>query len=196
MLNDGLKIWSRRKNDADGRPTTAITLEDAGGRRSEYFVMKITNHYTFTAPSERIWPLIYDPAVLAGLIPGCEKLEQVSPDEYRGQIQLRLPAVVGLYQTYVKLLEREEPDYCLFAGEVSGSPGTIKGTASFKLEALNEQETLMTYEGQAVISGPLGQLNSRFIEGIANTLIKQGLSKLNQQAHARPPTTPPSQPSS
>jgi 2-furoyl-CoA dehydrogenase large subunit len=139
--------------------------------------------------------LIYDPAALAGLIPGCEKLEQVSPDEYRGQIQLRLPAVVGLYQTHVKLLEREEPSYCLFAGEVSGSPGTIKGTASFRLQALNEHETLMAYEGQAVISGPLGQLNSRFIEGIANTLIKQGLDKLNQQAQVRQPTAPPPQPS-
>jgi hypothetical protein len=40
----------------------------------------------------------------------------------------------------------------------------------------------MTYEGQAVISGPLGQLDSRFMEGLANTLIKQGLAKLNQQA--------------
>ncbi|MCQ3972905.1 MAG: hypothetical protein DPW09_05575 [Anaerolineae bacterium] len=150
--------------------------------RSMVYLMKIANHYTFTVPRERIWPLIYDPAALAGLIPGCEKLEQVSPDEYRGQIQLRLPAVVGTYQTYVKLVEREEPNYCLFEGEVSGAPGSVKGTASFKLESISEAETLMTYEGQGVISGPLGQLNSRFIEGIANTLIKQGLHKLNQQA--------------
>ena len=153
--------------------------------------MKIASHYTFTAPRERIWPLIYDPVVLAGLVPGCERLEQVSPDEYRGQIQLRLPAVVGTYQTYVKLLERKEPGYCLFAGEVTGSPGTIKGTASFRLQALNEHETLMAYEGQAVISGPLGQLDSRFIEGIASTLIKQGLGKLNQQAQVQPLTTDP-----
>lgn len=150
--------------------------------------MKIANHYTFAAPRERIWSLIYDPAALADLIPGCEKLEQISPDEYRGQIQLRLPAVVGTYQTYVKLLEREEPSYCLFAGEVSGSPGAIKGTASFRLQALNEHASVIEYEGQAVISGPLGQLNSRFIEGIANTLIKQGLGKLNQQAQGRPQT--------
>jgi hypothetical protein len=169
---------------ADGRPLTAAMngRSAVGGRRSEYRIMKITNHYTLTAPRERIWPLIYDPAALIGLIPGCEKLEQVSPDEYQGQIQLRLPAVVGTYQTYVKLLKREEPSYCLFEGEVHGAPGSIKGTASFSLQAVNEQETLMTYEGQAVISGPLGQLNSRFIEGIANTLIKQGLAKLNQQA--------------
>jgi carbon monoxide dehydrogenase subunit G len=151
--------------------------------------MKIANHYTFNAPRNRVWPLIYDPTALVSLIPGCESLEQVSPDEYRGQIQLRLPAVVGTYETYVKVLERQEPGYCLLAGEVNGGPGSIKGIASFKLEAISEQETLIAYEGQGIISGPLGQLNSRFIESITNTLIKQGLARLNQQAQGRPLTT-------
>ena len=170
---------------------TAITMGRlaVGGQRSECLIMKIANQYTFTASRERVWPLIHDPSALASLIPGCESLEQVSPDEYRGQIQLRLPAVVGTYQTYVKVLEHQDPGYCLFAGEVNGGPGSIKGTASFKLEAIGEQETLMAYEGQGVISGPLGQLNSRFIEGIANTLIKQGLARLNRQAQSRPQTT-------
>ncbi len=144
--------------------------------------MKIANRYTFTAPRERIWSLIYDPAALVAFIPGCESLEQVSPDEYRGQIQLRLPAVVGVYQTYVKLIEREEPGYCRLAGEVTGSPGAVKGTASFRLHPVSEEACVIEYEGQAIISGPLGHLDSRFIEGIANTLIKQGLGKLNQQA--------------
>jgi carbon monoxide dehydrogenase subunit G len=151
--------------------------------------MKIANHYTFNAPRNRVWPLIYDPTALVSLIPGCESLEQVSPDEYRGQIQLRLPAVVGTYETYIKVLERQEPGYCLLAGEVNGGPGSIKGIASFKLEAISEQETLIAYEGQGIISGPLGQLNSRFIESITNTLIKQGLARLNQQAQGRPLTT-------
>jgi hypothetical protein len=144
--------------------------------------MKIASRYTFNAPQERIWPLIYDPAALVAFIPGCESLAQVSPDEYRGQIQLRLPAVVGTYQTYVKLIEREEPSYCRFAGEVSGSPGRVTGTASFRLAAIDALTCVIEYEGQAVISGPLGQLNARFIEGVVNTLIKQGLAKLNQQA--------------
>jgi hypothetical protein len=40
----------------------------------------------------------------------------------------------------------------------------------------------MDYEGQAIIAGPLAQLDSRFIEGVANALIKQGLTRLNKQA--------------
>jgi carbon monoxide dehydrogenase subunit G len=36
-----------------------------------------------SAPPERVWEVITDPAVLARTIPGCETLEQTGDDEYR-----------------------------------------------------------------------------------------------------------------
>ncbi len=147
--------------------------------------MKIANSYTFDAPRETIWPLIYDPVSLLGLIPGCEGLEQVSPDEYRGTIQVRLPGVAGIYTSYVKLLEQEEPRYCRFEGEVQGAAGIIKGSACFELIPLSGQ-TRMQYEGQGVITGPLAGLDSRFAEGVVKTFIQQGLTRLNKQVREQP----------
>jgi carbon monoxide dehydrogenase subunit G len=154
--------------------------------------MKIAGGYILDGVRECIWPLIYDPASLVTFIPGCEQLEQISPDEYRGQVRIRLPAVGGSYTTYVKLIERDEPNYCRFAGEVNGAAGSVSGTATFRLQAMGAR-TLLEYEGQALISGPLARLDSRFVEGVAQTLIKQGLSKLNQQVQlkrAAPPAIP------
>ncbi len=151
--------------------------------------MKVAGSYILDNARERIWPLIYDPASLITFIPGCEQLEQISPDEYRGQVHIRLPAVGGSYTTYVKFMERDEPNYCCFTGEVSGTAGSVSGTASFRLKAMDAQ-TLLEYEGQALISGPLARLDSRFVEGVAQTLIKQGLAKLNQQVQPRQTTLP------
>jgi len=142
--------------------------------------MKITGSYTLDGSRKNIWPLIHDPISLVSLIPGCEQLDQISPTEYRGQVQLRLPAVAGSYTTYVKLIEDEAPRYCCFEGKVEGPAGSVSGTASFKLESVDAQ-TLLDYEGQAMIVGPLARLDSRFAEGIVQTLIKQGLAKLNAQ---------------
>ena len=149
--------------------------------------MKVAGSYTLDGVRECIWPLIYDPASLVTFIPGCEQLEQISPDEYRGQMRIGLPAVGGIYTTYVKLIERDEPHYCCFAGEVSGAAGSVSGTALFRLKAMDAQ-TLLEYEGQALISGPLARLDSRFVEGVAQTLIKQGLSKLNQHVQLKQAT--------
>ncbi len=142
--------------------------------------MKVAGSYTFDSARENIWPLIYDPISLMNLIPGCEQLEQVNPNEYRGQVQVRLPAMADTYTTYVKLIELDEPRYCRFEGEVNGSAGSMSGTAAFELNTVDSQ-TILEYEGQALITGPLARLDSRFVEGIAQTLIKQGLAKLSKQ---------------
>jgi carbon monoxide dehydrogenase subunit G len=142
--------------------------------------MKITGSYKLNGPRQDIWPLIHDPISLVSLIPGCEQLEQISPGEYRGQVQIRLPAVAGAYTTHVKLIEDEAPRYCYFEGMVEGPAGSICGTASIKLEPL-ETQTILVYEGQALISGPLVRLDSRFAEGIVQSLIKQGLARLDVQ---------------
>ena len=71
--------------------------------------MKVAGRYILDAPPDRVWPVIHDPTSLVRLIPGCEKLEQIGPAEYRGQMQLWLAAVAGKYETRVKLLESGEP---------------------------------------------------------------------------------------
>jgi carbon monoxide dehydrogenase subunit G len=142
--------------------------------------MKITGNYTFQVPRARVWPRIFDPASLLGLIPGGKNLAQISPREYHGQIEINLAAVSGSYDTLVTILERKEPDYCRFKGEVDGPTGLITGTAAFTLREVQE-ETILDYEGQGVITGALAKLSARFIEGIVKTLINQGLARLNKE---------------
>lgn len=142
--------------------------------------MKISGSYTFDAPRQQVWALIHNPISLLEVVPGCQQIEQTSPTEYQGRIEMKLPAIVGAYQTRVKLIEFDEPEYCCFEGEVSGAPGSIKGTASFQLSE-NDGQTSITYKGQGLIDGPLARLNDRFTEGIAKSLINQGLAKLSRQ---------------
>ena len=53
--------------------------------------MKIAGQSTLDAAVESIWPLIFDSRTLLELLPGCEQVEQVAPDEYRGRMTLRMP---------------------------------------------------------------------------------------------------------
>ncbi len=146
--------------------------------------MNITGSYDLDAPAERIWPLIFDPAELLQLIPGCELIEQISPGEYRGRLNLRVAAVGGTFQTTLKIIDQQPPVYSRFEGEATGPGGVIKGQAAFRLIEVRPQTTL-AYEGQALITGPLGSMSSRLVEGVAQTLIRQGLDKLNAKLQAQ-----------
>jgi len=140
--------------------------------------MNIAGSYDLDAPAERIWPLIFDPAELLQLIPGCEQVEQISPGEYRGRLNLRVAAVGGTFQTSLKIVDQQPPVYSRFEGEAVGPGGVIKGQAAFRLTGTGSQ-TNLAYEGQAQITGPLGSLSPRLVEGVAQALIRQGLEKLN-----------------
>ncbi len=151
--------------------------------------MHIAGSYDLDAPAERIWPLIFDPAELLQMIPGCEQIEQISPGEYHGRLNLRVAAVGGTFQTTLKIIDQQPPSYARFEGEVVGPGGIINGQAVFRLiEA--QQRTTLTYEGQALITGPLGNLNSRLVEGVAQALIHQGLDKLNTRLQTQAAASP------
>lgn len=144
-------------------------------------MVKIVGSYKLEAPMGKVWPRIFDPQSLMDLIPGCQQLEQVGPDEYRGQVQVGVAAVSGTYETTVRVVERDPPHRCQFEGEVTGPTGSIKGTASFVLEEVNQGSSFIEYEAEAMITGALAKLNSRFVEGIAQTLVNRGLANLNKQ---------------
>jgi carbon monoxide dehydrogenase subunit G len=144
-------------------------------------MLKIAGSYQLEAPIEAVWPRIFDPQSLMNLIPGCQQIEQITPDEYRGHIRVGIAAVSGAYQTYVKVIQRDPPHHCRFAGEVSGPTGIITGEAAFTLQEVTAHASRIEYQAQAMITGALAQLNSRFVEGIARTLINHGLANLNKQ---------------
>ena len=142
--------------------------------------------YSLDAPRERVWPYIFNPNSLMKFIPGCQELEQVGPNEYRGKFRIGFAAISGEYTTVVRILDQAPPEYCALEGEVKGSTGIGKGEASFRLEEVDEK-TVIHYRISALITGALATLSSRFIEGAMKTLIQLGLSSLNKQIKAAAP---------
>jgi uncharacterized protein len=134
----------------------------------------------FDAPREAVFGAIRDPRVLLAVIPGCEAVAEVRPDEYEGRIALRLPGAAGVYRTHVRLVDVAPPERAGLDGRVEGSMGTITGSAHFAL-AEHGGGTRLAYEGSGTVTGPLARLDSRFAERLAESLIDQGLRALGQR---------------
>ena len=147
--------------------------------------MNVRGRKTLDVPPDTVFDAIFDPTTLLSIIPGCSEIERVSDIEYRGRITLRLPGMVGTYRTVVRIVETERPVSGRLEGEVSGSLGMIKGSATFRLTD-SAGRTTVEYEGQAEISGPLARLDTRFAEGLAGSLIKQGLGNLETRLQGEP----------
>jgi carbon monoxide dehydrogenase subunit G len=50
-----------------------------------------------------------DPEVLARVIPGCESLEKIGPDEYRMKMKMALASLSGAFEGKVQITNRRRP---------------------------------------------------------------------------------------
>jgi len=146
--------------------------------------MRISGKSCVNAPCEVIWKLILNPSALLELVPGCDQVEQVAPDQYRASLTMRVPALAGNYEIVIKIVESEAPQFCRLAGNATGPTGGVQGIGTFTLLPQGQQ-TRIDYDSEIQVSGPLAGMHPRFIEGVAQALIREWLARLAQLAHAR-----------
>jgi len=146
--------------------------------------MELEGTYTFDAPRDVVWQALMDPSVLAKVMPGCEKLEEVGDNEYEGAIKIKVGPVQGKFQGKVTLLDINEPDTYRMIVDGKGPSGFMKGEGQVQLEAQGNS-TLMHYSGKAQVGGRIASVGQRLMDSSAKALTKQSLEGLNKQIEAR-----------
>ena len=85
--------------------------------------MRVEVTHLLAYPRERVWNALLDPAVLARVMPGVEKFEQVGPDQFAVAMKLGVPAVRGNYTGSVQIADKQAPASYRLRGEGKGGPG-------------------------------------------------------------------------
>jgi len=57
--------------------------------------MKLNGRHEFNSPRQEVWRYLTDPEMLALVLPGCEKLEETGPNQYRLAMQMRIGPMRG-----------------------------------------------------------------------------------------------------
>lgn len=146
--------------------------------------MKLEGTYTFDAPRDVVWEALLDPDVLAKVLPGCEKLEQIGENQYQGAIKIRVGPVQGKFQGKVTLTDIAAPNTYRMIVDGKGAPGFMKGEGQVELQAENGA-TVMAYTGEAQVGGRIASVGQRLLDSSAKALTKQSLDGLNKQIQAR-----------
>ena len=135
--------------------------------------MKLIGEQTLSAPRERVWDLFNNPERLSKLIPGCEKLDILGPDEYAGTINVGIASVKGLYTGKLKLEDKRPPEHYKMIVEGKGKQGFIRGSGTLDLAPGEGKATVVKYSGDVQIGGPLAQVGQRVIESAAKMIMGQ-----------------------
>jgi carbon monoxide dehydrogenase subunit G len=142
--------------------------------------VKMQGQHTLDAPRETVWNFLMDPQMVAKVMPGCERLEEVSPDTYEATLKLGIAAVKGTYKGSVQLLDKSPPSQYRMLIDGSGTPGFVKGEATIDLQE-EDGKTVMSYDADTQVGGLIANVGQRMIGGVAKMLINQSLKKLTEE---------------
>jgi carbon monoxide dehydrogenase subunit G len=145
--------------------------------------MKLEGDYLFEASVPEVWSALFDPVILAAVMPGCEKLELVD-GHYVGEIKVKVGPIQGKFAGKVDLKDKVEPHSYTMIVDGRGAPGFIKATASVKL-APEGNATRVTYDSDAQIGGKIASVGQRLIEASARAIVAQSLEGLHTNIKLR-----------
>lgn len=146
--------------------------------------MELAGEHTFDQPREKVWQLLLDPEVLKASLPGCEKLEEVGPDEYVATMKIGISFIRGTFSGKVKITDKNEPESYNMAVEGSGPQGQVSGAGTLELEDQGGS-TVVRYKGDANVRGSLARVGARMIQPAARTIVGQFFERMEKEAAAR-----------
>ena len=145
--------------------------------------MKLAGDYRFEAAVREVWDALFDPAVLAAVMPGCEKLERVD-GQFVGEIKVKIGPVSGTFAGKVDLKDIDEPRRYTMVVDGRGSAGFVKATAVVELEA-DGDGTKMRYHADAQVGGKLASVGERLIDASTRAIVKEALAGLHTNVKIR-----------
>lgn len=145
--------------------------------------MKLEGDYRFDATVQEVWDALFDPAILAAVMPGCEKLELLD-GQYVGELKIKVGPVQGKFTGKVELADRQEPGSYRMIVDGRGAPGFVKATAAVTLET-EDGGTRIRYDADAQVGGKIASVGQRLLEASARAIVAQSLDGLHANIKLR-----------
>lgn len=149
--------------------------------------MQLAGRYTFDAPASRVWPLLNDPEVIAGCLPGCDRLEPLGENRYRANLSLTVAAISGTYTGTVAIVDRVVPERYRLLVEGSGKAGFVKGEATVVLTAADGDpgRTTLSVTGDGQVGGLMARVGQRLLGSVGQMMMDRFFACLREKAEAR-----------
>jgi uncharacterized protein len=142
--------------------------------------MELKGSQTIEASGSKVWEALNDIRVLKSCIPGCDSIEQNSPNDFNAVMAAKVGPISARFKCKLKIVESSPPDSykMIFEGQ-GGVAGMVKGDVAVTLSK-SGSATKLDYSGQAQISGKLAQIGARLVDLAAKKTVADFFVSFNK----------------
>ncbi|HZC28891.1 MAG TPA: aminotransferase class III-fold pyridoxal phosphate-dependent enzyme, partial [Gaiellaceae bacterium] len=149
---------------------------------------RVAGERILAAPPDRVWTLLTDAHELARAMPGAGEVEPEDGRTFRTTISLSVGPVKDTYEGRLGYEDERPPTACTIVVETKGRSGRLAGRGAMRLESHDVEQTLLHYEGDFKVSGPVAGVGQRMIAGVARKTIERTLDGIGRRlGDAQPP---------
>jgi len=141
--------------------------------------MKIEGSRDIPIPRQKVWEAFLDPSTLATAIPGCDKLEEAGPGEYKATMKIGVGPVKGTFEGKVRLSDLDPPNRYRMAVEGTGAPGFVRGAASMELSDA-DGGTRVSYSADVQVGGLIASVGQRMLGGVSKMMLDQFFGRMTE----------------
>src|SRR5204862_220729 len=102
-------------------------------------------------------------------MPGAGEVEPTEGRSFRTTISLAVGPVKDTYEGRLAYEDEQPPAACTIVVETKGKSGHVAGRGAMRLEPREGEGTLVCYEGEFKVSGPVAGVGQRMIAGVGRS---------------------------
>lgn len=118
-------------------------------------MVALSEKTTIPLPTDQVWPLLSDPALVASCIPGAQLAPDQSDGLYRGSIRVKFGPTVAMFRGEAGLVFDHTARTCTIEGRGIDGRGASRALASGVVKVSGGDVTELAIDGSFTVSGPL-----------------------------------------
>ena len=142
--------------------------------------MKVEGEKQFDAPRGTVWQVLNDPTAMAKTMPGVESFDV--KDDRHWTANVKIPLGLGGLRMSIDFekTEEREPEFSKLHAKGNGVGAIMNMDTSFHLSE-SVGGTLMNWEAEVHILGPVASMGQRVLQPIVNQQVGHVLGALEKQ---------------
>lgn len=122
-----------------------------------------------------------DPAALARITPGIDRLEIIGEDRYAAVAEVKIGPVKGQFKGQVDVKDKIEPQSFTLIIDQKSKIGNAKADVMIHLDQIDSDTTEVRFTGDVRMSGILASTGQRVIGSVVAMLSRQFFSALEEE---------------
>lgn len=124
------------------------------------------------ASESRVYALVTDPNEIAGCMPGLQKVDVKSPDEFDAVVKVGVSFIRGDFAFRFRSIEKEPVSGAKFGVHGMGLGSAVDMEILLAISATKDGGASMRWQADATVSGRIASLGQRLMEAQAEKIIK------------------------